>query len=206
MEEKPHLSTSMHPHRLEALTDGIFAFAMTLLVLSFNLPDPKEKIDVGIYLFSQWQNFWTFALSFLLLAFFWLTYSQQYHHIKKTDSLTVMINILILLFVVLMPFSTSLMNDYTNNKIAEIFFNGNFLILSFLMLLNWQYSLKKQFIDLSNRQHIILTTRSIFILPTISLLALFMAFIVPSWSTLAYLLIPLIMFSSYANKSPDNSS
>lgn len=192
--EELHLLLSMHPHRLEALTDGICAFAMTLLVLSINLPNPKENIDVGLYLSSQLQNFWTFALSFLLLAFFWLNYSQQYHHIKKTDSVTVMINICILLFVVLMPGSTFLMNDYPNNKVAEIFFSGNFLILSFLMFLNWRYCLKKQFIDMTNRQHIALTTRRIFLLPTVPLMALLAAFIIPGWSTLVYLLIPVIMF------------
>lgn len=184
----------MHPHRLESLTDGIFAFAMTLLVLSINLPDPKQHLDVGLYLFSQVQNFWAFALSFLLLTFFWLNYSQQYHHIQKTNSITVLINIFILLFVVLMPGSTSLMNDYPNNVAAEVFFSGNFLILSLLLLFNWHYCLKKQFLDLTNSSHIILTTKNISLLPAVPLLALILAFITPGWSTLAYLLIPVIMF------------
>lgn len=190
----------MHPHRLEALTDGIFAFAMTLLVLSINLPNPKENSDVKLYVFSQLQNFWTFALSFLLLAFFWLNYSQQYHHVKKTNSVTVLLNIFILLFVVLMPFSTSLMNDFPSDKFAEIFFNGNFLLLSFLMFINWRYCIKMQFIETENKEHIALTTRRISWLPVISLLALFVAFVFPGWSTIVYLLIPVGMFFPSKNK------
>lgn len=188
-------SSPMHTHRLEALTDGIFAFAMTLLVLSINLPNPKENADVGSYIFSQLQNFWVFALSFLLLAFFWLNYSQQFHHIKKTDSMTVTITIFTLLFVVLMPGSTSLMNDYPKSIAAELFFSANFFVLSFLMYFNWQYCLKKQFIDMTYKAHIAQTTSKISLLPIVPLIAMLLAIITPSWSTLAYLLIPLIVLT-----------
>lgn len=184
----------MHTHRLEALTDGIFAFAMTLLVLSINLPDPKEHIDVAVFIMSQFQNFWTFALGFLLLASFWLNYSQQYHHIEKTNTTTVMLNILILLFVVLMPFSTSVMNDYPRDMFAEVFFNGNFFILSLLLSINWHYCLKQKFINTDDRALIGKKTKNVVALPIISLIALGTAFIFPGWSTLMYLLIPMVMF------------
>ena len=130
----------MTPRRLESLADGIFAFAMTLLVLSINLPDPAKNINVGVFLSGQYNNFWNFALSFLLLAIFWLSNSQQYHHIKKADSVTLWANIFVLMFVVLIPFSASMMNDYTSNMVAEVFFNSNILIITSLLAFNWWYS------------------------------------------------------------------
>jgi uncharacterized membrane protein len=194
-------STSMAPHRLESLTDGIFAFAMTLLVLSINLPDVGKGINVGAYILGQYQNFWNFALSFLLLSTFWLNHSQQYHHIKKTDAVTLWLNIFMLLFVVLIPFSASLINDHPSDLAAEIFFNSNMLVLSSILALNWWYSFKKGFIDVeSNKDHLIRVNRKALYMPAVSLLALLLSFAFPGWSTLTYWLIPLAMLSPWPNK------
>jgi len=187
-------STGMKPGRLETLTDGIFAIAMTLLVLSINLPG-LSNIDVGAFLIGQYQNFWNFTLSFLLLAFFWLNHSQQFHHIKKTNAVLLLLNIFILLFVVLIPFSTSLINDQPSSLIAEIFFNTNMLLLSSLLALNWWYAYKKQLIEVAdNQEHLEQVGKKGFYMPATCLLALALGFIIRDWSTLIYLLIPLVMF------------
>jgi uncharacterized membrane protein len=191
---EPTKTTGMTPARLETLADGIFAIAMTLLVLSINLPG-IGKINVGAFLLGQYQNFWSFALSFLLLAFFWLNHSQQFHHIKKTNAVLLLLNILILLFVALIPFSTSLINDQPRDLIAEVFFNSNMLILSSLLALNWWYAYKKQLIEVSgNREHLAQVSKKGFYVPAICLLALLLGFVFRGWSTLVYLLIPLTMF------------
>jgi uncharacterized membrane protein len=190
-------STGMTPRRLESLADGIFAFAMTLLVLSINLPDPARNLNVGAFLSGQYNNFWNFALSFLLLAIFWLTHSQQYHHIKKTDNVTLWLNIFVLMFVVLIPFSTSMMNDYTSNMVAEAFFNSNILIINSLLAFNWWYSCKKEFIDpAGGEKHIARVGRREIVSTLVPLLALIVSFVYPGWSTLTYLLIPLAMLMS----------
>ncbi|MDD5382969.1 MAG: TMEM175 family protein [Candidatus Margulisbacteria bacterium] len=194
-------SPNMDPHRLESLTDGIFAFAMTLLVLSINLPDVNKGVNIGAYLLAQYQNFYNFALSFLLLSIFWLNHSQQYHHIKRTDAVTLWLNIFMLLFVVLMPFSTSLMNDQTGDMAAALFFNANMLALSLILMLIWQYSLKKGLIDLgSNKEHIIQVSRRGFYTPVVALLALLLSFVVSGWSSLTYLLIPLALIMPWPKK------
>jgi uncharacterized membrane protein len=194
-------STGMTTHRLESLSDGIFAFAMTLLVLAINLPVAGQVTSVGSYLLGQGQNFWNFALSFLLLSVFWLNHSQQYHHIKKTDVMTLWLNILMLLFVVLIPFSATVINDFPNDLAAEVFFNLNMLVLSSVMTLNWWYSSRKGFIEeAGNKEHLDRVNRKAFYMPAISLLALLLAFIVPGWSSLSYWLIPLVLLTPSAGK------
>ncbi|MFH1386233.1 MAG: TMEM175 family protein [bacterium] len=194
-------STGMTPRRLESLADGIFAFAMTILVLAINLPDGAKHINVASYLLDQYGNFYNFALSFVLLALFWMNHSQQFHHIKKTDSLILWLNIFILLFVVLTPFSTSLMNDYPDDMVAEIFFNLNMLVLSSMMAFNWWYSFKKNYIETEeNQEHIAKVTRKGLVFPAIALLAVIASFVVPGWSSLAYLLIPIISFAVPAKR------
>jgi len=59
--------------RIEALADGIFAIAMTLLVLTLTLPDMMDtKLSLSQLLTDQWPKFFNYALSFLLLAIFWI--------------------------------------------------------------------------------------------------------------------------------------
>lgn len=195
-------STGMTPRRLESLADGIFAFAMTLLVLAINLPDGANKISVGHYLVTQHKNFFNFALSFVLLAIFWLSHTRQFHHIKKTDSLTLWLNVFILMFVVLIPFSASLMNDYPDDMVAEIFFNSNMFVLSSMLAFNWWYSSRKNYLEMEGDQaHLLRVGRSGLLFPAVAALAILISFIFPGWSSLAYLSIPVLAFTFNKTKS-----
>ncbi|MBC8276260.1 MAG: DUF1211 domain-containing protein, partial [Chloroflexi bacterium] len=124
--------------RIEALADGIFAIAMTLLVLTLTLPDMAQtKLSLSQLLADQWPKFFNYALSFVLLAIFWIVHHQQFHVIRRTDRGHVWINIGILMFVALMPFSTDVVGSYGNETLAELLFSANLMILGLLFLLNW---------------------------------------------------------------------
>ena len=128
--------------RIEALADGIFAFAMTLLVLSLTLPDATQtKLSLSQLLAGQWPKFFNYALSFLLLAIFWIVHHQQFHVIRRTDRLHVWINVGILMFVALMPFSASILANYLTVT-SEVFFAGNLMALGLLLMANWIYATK----------------------------------------------------------------
>ena len=76
------------PRRLEALTDGIFAIAMTLLVLTLNIGKITEGLtsaSLHKLLLEQIPKFYNYALSFVLLAIFWMVHHQQFHFIKQTN-------------------------------------------------------------------------------------------------------------------------
>ena len=123
--------------RIEALTDGIFAIAMTLLVLTLTLPDMLEtQLGLSQLLADQWPKFFNYALSFVLLAIFWIVHHQQFHVIRRTDRGHIWINIGILMFVALMPFSTDVAGDYSGETLAELLFSANLMILGLLFLLN----------------------------------------------------------------------
>jgi len=82
--------------RIQSLTDGIFAFAMTLLVINIDLPSTPHKIDpelLGKYLFSLWPDFFHYVLSFILLSLFWVEHHQQFYYIKKINRKALWINI-----------------------------------------------------------------------------------------------------------------
>jgi hypothetical protein len=82
----------MTTHRIEALTDGIFAIAMTLLVLNLALPETgnglTQTVELHKLLIGQTPKFFSYALSFLLLAIYWVLHHRQFHFIKRTEGFT----------------------------------------------------------------------------------------------------------------------
>ncbi len=134
----------MTTQRIENLADGIFSIAMTLLVLNLALPEVGTGLtlttELHTLLFGQTRKFFDYALSFILLAIFWIIHHQQFHFTKRTDHTHPRINICSLMFVALVPFSTSLTGDYPNETVAKLFFDLNLFILGSLNALNWTYA------------------------------------------------------------------
>ena len=181
--------------RIEALTDGIFAFAMTLLVLTLTLPDATQtKLNLSELLTAQWPKFFNYALSFLLLAVFWIVHHQQFHFIRRTDKNHIWINIGILMFVALVPFTTDVAGDYSSQTLAELLFSGNLLILGLLFLLNWMYACGNRRLvdaDMSRRAIYRGIVRNS-ITPGVAIISMITSLFLPRWGLTVYLLIPVI--------------
>ena len=184
--------------RLQSLTDGIFAFDMTLLVLNLilqvpaNLPPETQLNDL---LWKQSQAFYNYVLSFILLAIFWMIHTQQFHVIKGTTRMHTWINLTVMLFVVLIPFSTSVMADYPHDTVANVLFSLNMFIVGMLYYFNWSYasSDKHRLIEPDvNEQAITVAKRRGLMVPFVSIIALIVAVIAPEYTGLCFLLIPVI--------------
>lgn len=187
----------MSTERLEALADGIFAFAMTLLVLNLLLPDPSNlppETQLHEMLLGQGKAFFNYVLSFLLLAIFWMVHTQQFHMIKGTNHVHLWINVIILMFIVLIPFSASIMSDYPDDPIANFFFAANMFIVGVLYYLNWSYAteghrlIEKE----TDAQKILASKRRSLLVPLVSLIAMGLAFAAPGFVGISYILIPIL--------------
>jgi len=201
--QDPGLTT----HRIEALTDGVFAIAMTLLVLTLEIPEAGQNIALHQILFGQAHKFFNYALSFILLAIFWIVHHQQYHPVKRTNRVHLWMSIFILMFVALIPFSTTLIGDYPDQPIADVFFGLNMFMVGFLFLLSWLYATTNfRLIDKDyDPKRIILGTKRSLVVPAVSLLSIICAFVLPSISSHVYLLIPIIMaFPQFKYRSAKN--
>ena len=184
--------------RIETLTDGIFAIAMTLLILTLDLPQVKGAVNHAVlheFLFGQADKFFNYALSFIILAVFWIIHHQQFHYIKRTDRTHLWINIFILMFIALIPFSTSLVGIYINDWLDNVFFAANMIILGSLFFLNWQYAANgHKLVDCELDQQVIdMGRRRCMVTPAVSFVALIVAFVCAPLSGLVYLLMPLIL-------------
>lgn len=187
----------MSTSRLQALADGIFAFAMTLLVLNLILPDPSNlppETMLHEMLLGQGKAFFNYALSFLLLAVFWMVHTQQFHMIRGTNHVHLWINVIILMFVVLIPFSASLMSDYSDDSLANFIFAANMFVVGSLYYLNWSYATEgHRLIDKeTDARKIVASKRRSLLVPLVSLLAMGLAFVAPGFVGSSYILILLL--------------
>ena len=190
----PVLSTK----RIEALTDGVFAIAMTLLVLNLEIPAIPEGAAAQVLpklVLGLWPNFFNYALSFILLAIFWIVHHRQFHFIKAIDQRLLWINILGLMFIALIPFSTSLTAEHGDVQVAAVLFECNLLAIGSIFYIHWSYATGKRHLidpDLS-AQTILLNKKRNLVIPTISLVCIGLSFLTPDWSEVPYFAIPFIM-------------
>lgn len=179
--------------RLETLVDGIFAIAMTLLVLDLAIPEitgPLSNEVVTNSLIKLLPNFISLVVSFILLALFWSIHHRIYNQIKLVNKHLLWINVIWLLFIVLVPFSASLTGKYGQYTISHVIFNLNMLGISFFLFLNWHYANRSNLLHEnvhSNSIKVTKLTNIVFML--IVLIALALSFKLPSYSSLVYLLI-----------------
>lgn len=128
--------------RIEALSDNVFSIAMTLLVLELKVPEvPGSSADAELLwrLLELWPKLQSYMISFASLAFFWMNHHFQFHFIRRTDVVILLLNFLILLHIAFLPFSTALLGDYPHSRVGVIAYGGNLTVLSLLMFLHWRY-------------------------------------------------------------------
>ena len=135
--------------RMEALSDGIFAIAMTLLVLGFVIPPTQGTplpTDVDDILVSLSTDFIHYAIAFLILSGMWVSHHYLTDKMPHTDRNFLRLNMLVLLFVALIPFSTILFGDFSGVPLANIVFETNLLIVGGIITVQWGYITRNTFL------------------------------------------------------------
>lgn len=147
--------------RIEALTDGIFATVMTILVLTLHVPQlnvPEQDLSAEIQ--ALWPSILIYALSFITLGLYWVGHHTQFHYIKRVDRVLLWINILFLMSIGFIPFSTSLLQDYPWPPTAVRVYGGNLIANGLLLLATWWYATSGQrLVDRDLDPHIITTVK-----------------------------------------------
>jgi uncharacterized membrane protein len=149
-------------------------------------------------LLSQLDVFYNYFLSFILLAFFWINHHNQFHCYAKTDNAHLWLNLFLLMFVALMPFSTVLVSDYPQYGAADAFFALNIILISLFYYLNYWYAEKKGYlVDELQKNAGIQIKKQVILVIGICFLSIFLAALYPPASSFVFLLIPLLMITSY---------
>jgi uncharacterized membrane protein len=134
-------------HRLAALTDGVFAIVMTLLVLEIGIPEIAQSslnAELPQRLLELWPKFLSYVISFIILGIFWYLHHIAFHYIKRSDNGLIWLNILFLMFVALIPFSTSLFGSYVTEQLPLIIYAINIILVMVIRYIIWTYATGKQ--------------------------------------------------------------
>jgi len=185
----------MSTGRIQALTDGVYAIAMTILVLTLDVPATTPTSAALLKaLLRLAPKFFDFTLSFLLLAIFWSIHHRHFHVITRVDIKLLWINIFSLLFVVLIPFTTTLYGEYRNVTTAAIFFELNILVLGLIKYVHWSYATAgKRLVSLDLPEAEIVRGRRIsMVTPVVALVAIAVATFSPENSTSLFMLVPIL--------------
>jgi uncharacterized membrane protein len=130
----------MTKNRLEAFSDGVFAVAITLLVLEIDVP-------AGDHLWHQlkdeWPSFASFFISFWVIGIIWVNHHGVIDHIRRADRGVLYLNLFLLMSVVLIPFATALMAEHlksgADEHAAAAVYAGAFVLMAVSFGVLWEY-------------------------------------------------------------------
>jgi uncharacterized membrane protein len=187
--------------RLEAFSDGVFAVAITLLVLNIKIPGidvPASQLPNDTQLWSTLLNEWpmlaAYTTSFATIGVMWINHHRLYTHIKRTNTMLMLLNLLLLLIIVFVPVPTALVAEYLvhpDQHAAALLYSGTMVILAVCFNLLWRYASYHNRLLAKNADEraVRAITRQYWFGPVVYLLALILAlFSTPASLTLNFLL------------------
>jgi uncharacterized membrane protein len=120
--------------RIVAFSDGVFAIAITLLVLSLQIPEQLHGESLGSALWDQRQDLLAYAISFAVIGRFWVIHHRFFADVTGFDGRLLAVNILYLAWIVLIPFSSEVLGDHGGDTDAIVLYAVN---LAAVALLGW---------------------------------------------------------------------
>src|SRR5437899_11730609 len=126
-------------NRLETLVDGVFAIAMTILVLELRAPDTLGPGGLAQGLFDLRSRFATFVISFIVLGVYWFAHHQVFHFVLRVHRTLVWLNILFLMGIPLVRFAASLLGSYPGDPIALSLSGAALRLFAALGCVVWLY-------------------------------------------------------------------
>lgn len=132
----------MDTNRLEAFSDGVFAIAITLLVLEIKVPNSGAPL--GGELLRLWPSYFAYVVSFIVIGAIWLNHHLIFDHIIRADHQLLLLNTLHLMFIAFIPFPTAVLADALHNRadeaIATAFYGGTLTVIGLLVIAIWYYA------------------------------------------------------------------
>jgi uncharacterized membrane protein len=132
----------MPTSRLEAFSDGVFAIAITLLIIEVRPPDSAPDELAGD-LVSIWPSYAAYGVSFVIIGIIWVNHHQVFAGITAVDRPLLFLNLVLLLTVAFLPFPTALLGEYIrdgdNAHIAAAVYGANMTLIGLAFIVVWSY-------------------------------------------------------------------
>jgi uncharacterized membrane protein len=184
-ERKKNLwSLDVRPSRIEALCDGVFAIAMTILVLELSMD--HEILD-AIALVGEantgilFNAVYAYVMGFIVLGIYWAFHHYMFHFIKRSNGVLVWLNVLFLMFAALVPLATKVTRVHIESYPGFAFYMFTTVITFLLLLTIWQYATRGyRLVDRDINREIISSINNIIIIGSaLALVVLFVTYFIP---------------------------
>jgi uncharacterized membrane protein len=183
--------------RMEAFSDGVFAIAITLLVLEISVPEGSEGHLLQAVL-GLWPSYLAYAVSFATIGALWLGHNAITHYLHRTNSGFLRLNLGLLLVISFLPFPTKLLAENLGSKedeaVAATIFGTTLLLATSMLSGLWRYALRNDLVhpDADDRETRLLARR---LTPS---LGIYVALIVLGWfrplaAVIGYLLVAFFL-------------
>lgn len=185
-------------NRLIAFSDGVFAIAITILVLGISVPEAsKEMVTQGVLsqkLLALWPKIVSYIFSFIIVGIFWVGHHIIFQYIKRADRNFFWLNILYLMVIAFIPFPAALLGQYGPQVSVVVLYGITIFMVGLLFEAMWLYAThKRRLIDDRLDQKRIKKATVIILLPTVLyFIAIFIALTNPYMSLAIYIIIPIL--------------
>lgn len=145
---------SSETSRVEAFSDGVFAIAITLLILDVHVPTSVQG-HLGAALAKQWPTYVAFLISFAFIGIMWVNHHRLFNHIHRTDNGLMFLNLLLLLGVTVVPFPTALIAAHYyggGRTVAAAVFNGTYFVIAIFFNVLWHHAVRGDLLDSATRE------------------------------------------------------
>lgn len=153
MNQQPSNDFEMSLGRLEAFSDGIFAVAVTLLVLNLVVPHSGLSATALLQqLADQWPAYLGYFTTFMTVGMVWIGHHQMLRYFERIDETILILNLLVLLFITLTPFTTGLLTsnivptDTGTDRVTVLVYGANWLLNGLVFGLMWRYAQRHHFL------------------------------------------------------------
>ena len=170
---------------------------MTLLVLEIAVPQlTRSEVAAGELskrLLELWPLIMSYAMSFIILGFFWIYHHILFHYIKRANRVFVWLTVFYLMFIAFIPFSTALLGEYHDQQISVVIYGINLAVAAFWTHLQWRYATKDRRLVDSDLDATLITimSRSSLIGPIFYLIAVALSFVSTWISLVLFMAIPI---------------
>ena len=179
--------------RVESLSDGVFAIVLTLMVFQIRVPDiPSDRALLELWprLIHQALEFYSYAVSFVLVGIYWVAHHNIYHLVKRSTRPLLWMNLLFLMVVGFLPYSVARVGRYADIQRIMILYGAHLMIIGGLLYFQWWYVTRKknQLVGLLSPEFVRSVNFKILTAPAVCVLAMLTSFISVRGSYLLYLL------------------
>ena len=185
--------------RITFFSDGVFAIAITLLVLEIRLPEPLAGSHGPSLLDALaqelWPDFYSFLISFWFVGTLWMAHHRVFHYIRGYDRTLLVLNLFFLMWIVLLPFSATVLSRFEDQQLAVIIYATHVAVAELSLAWVWRYAshapqlIDTRRMDPRRRRYNELLVMA---MPLVFAFSIGVSFISPSAAQLSWLLVFLV--------------